>query len=388
MAQNITKSIIYAGVEDRVIDLFEGQYPVPDGITYNSYIIFDQQTAVIDSVDKAFVQEWLDGVTEQLNGREPDYIVVHHMEPDHGAGLSLFMHRFPDARVVISAQGLKMAQNLFKEDFSGRAVIVKEGDTLCLGAHTLRFFSAPMVHWPEVMVSYEESEKILFSADAFGKFGTFDWDDDWACEAARYYFGIVGKFGAQVQALLKKLGGIEIAAVCPLHGPVITAEHVPECVGLYSKWSSYEPERNGVVIAYASVYGGIKALAEELAEMLERKGQPKIELIDLARDDTTEALEGAFRSSKLVLASPTINGDVFPAVRDFIADLAAHNYQKRFVALMESGMWAPCSAKRMAELLGACKDLTFAENSVKMLGRPDAAVRAQLEKLAEELVSK
>ena len=388
MALNISKDILYAGVEDRDIDLFEGQYPVPDGITYNSYIIRDQQTAVMDAVDGRFAGEWLEGVMEHLDGTAPDYMVVHHMEPDHSAGLELFLDHFPETKIVTGAQGLKMAQNLFKKDLSGRAVVVKEGDTLCLGTHTLRFFGAPMVHWPEVLVSYEESEKVLFSADAFGRFGPFEWDDDWACEAARYYFGIVGKFGVQVQALLKKLSGLEIAAVCPLHGPVITGKHIAECVGLYNKWSSYEPERNGVVIAYASVYGATKALAEELAALLESKGQPKIEVFDLARDDTTEALEGAFRSSKLVLASPTINGDVFPAVRDYIQDLAAHNYQKRFVALIESGIWAPASAKRMAELLGGCKELTFAENPVKMLGRPDVAVRAQLEKLADELVSR
>ena len=388
MALNIAKDILYAGVEDRDIDLFEGQYPVPDGITYNSYIICDRQTAVMDAVDGRFGQAWLDGVIKLLGDKDPDYIVAHHMEPDHSAGLELFLRRYPEAKLVTGAQGLKMAQNLFKQDLSGRAVVVKEGDTLCLGTHTLRFFGAPMVHWPEVLVSYEESERILFSADAFGKFGPFDWDDDWACEAARYYFGIVGKFGVQVQALLKKLAGLEISAVCPLHGPVITGEHIAECVSLYDKWSSYEPERNGVVIAYASVYGATKALAEELAGLLEGKGLDKIEVFDLARDDTTEALEGAFRSSRLVLASPTINGDVFPAVKAYIDALAAHNYQKRFVALIESGMWAPASAKRMAELLGGCKDLEFAQTQVKMLGRPDGAVRAQLEKLADELVSR
>ncbi|MBQ9827023.1 MAG: FprA family A-type flavoprotein [Firmicutes bacterium] len=388
MALNIAKDILYAGVEDRDTDLFEGQYPVPDGIAYNSYIIRDQQTAVMDGVDGRFGQEWLDRVTELLDGRAPEYIVAHHMEPDHSASLELFLERFPEAKIVTSAQGVRMAQNLFKKDLSGRAVIVKEGDTLCLGTHTLRFIGAPMVHWPEVMVSYEESEKILFSADAFGRFGPFEWYDDWACEAARYYFGIVGKFGVQVQALLKKFAGTEVSAICPLHGSVITGEHIAECVGLYDKWSSYEPERNGVVIAYASVYGATKALAEELAELLQSKGQPKIEVFDLARDDVSEAVEGAFRSSKLVLASPTINGDVFPAVRDYIEDLAAHNYQKRFVALIESGMWGPASARRMAELLGGCKDLTFAETPVKMLGRPDDAVRAQLEKLAEEIAAR
>ena len=387
MALNIAKDILYAGVEDRDIDLFEGQYPVPDGITYNSYIIRDEQTAVMDGVDGRFAQKWLDGITEQLGGKTPAYMVVHHMEPDHSASLGLFMERYPEAKIVTSAQGVKMAQNLFKKDISARAVIVKEGDTLCLGTHTLRFFGAPMVHWPEVIVSYEERNKILFSADAFGKFGTFDDHEDWACEAARYYFGIVGKFGAQVQALLKKVSALPVDMICPLHGPVLK-EEIADCVALYNTWSSYAAERNGVVIAYSSVYGATKAVAEELAGLLEGKGLDKIEVFDLARDDTTEALEGAFRSSKLVLASPTINGDVFPDMRTYIEALAAHNYQNRFVALIESGMWAPASAKRMAELLGACKDITFAETQVKMLGRPDDAVRAQLEKLAEELVSR
>lgn len=386
MALNIAKDILYAGVEDRDIDLFEGQYPVPDGITYNSYIIRDEQTAVMDGVDGRFAQKWLDGITELLGGKAPAYMVVHHMEPDHSASLELFMERYPEAKIVTSAQGVKMAQNLFKKDISARAVIVKEGDTLCLGTHTLRFFGAPMVHWPEVIVSYEERNKILFSADAFGKFGTFDDHEDWACEAARYYFGIVGKFGAQVQALLKKVAALPVETICPLHGPVLK-EETADCVALYNTWSSYAAERNGVVIAYSSVYGATKAVAEELAGLLEGKGLDKIEVFDLARDDTTEALEGAFRSSKLVLASPTINGDVFPDMRTYIEALAAHNYQNRFVALIESGMWAPASAKRMAELLGACKDITFAETQVKMLGRPDDAVRAQLEKLAEELVS-
>ncbi|MCR5010422.1 MAG: FprA family A-type flavoprotein [Clostridia bacterium] len=387
MALNIAKDILYAGVEDRDIDLFEGQYPVPDGITYNSYIICDEQTAVMDGVDGRFAQKWLDGITELLGEKTPAYMVVHHMEPDHSASLGLFMEKYPEAKIVTSAQGVKMAQNLFKKDISARAVIVKEGDTLCLGIHTLRFFGAPMVHWPEVLVSYEERNKILFSADAFGKFGTFEDHEDWACEAARYYFGIVGKFGAQVQALLKKVSALPVDIICPLHGPVLK-EEIADCVALYNTWSSYVPERNGVVIAYSSVYGATKALAEELAGMLEGKGLDKIEVFDLARDDTTEALEGAFRSSKLVLASPTINGDVFPDMRTYIEALAAHNYQNRFVALIESGMWAPASAKRMAELLGTCKDITFAQTQVKMLGRPDDAVRAQLEKLAEELLSR
>ena len=387
MALNISKDILYAGVEDRDIDLFEGQYPVPDGITYNSYIIRDEQTAVIDGVDKHFTYEWMENIEELLDGKSPDYIVVHHMEPDHSASLEVFLRLYPEAKIVASAQAVKMAQNLFNKDISSRAVIVKEGDTLCLGTHTLRFIGAPMVHWPEVLVSFEESEKILFSADAFGKFGTFTDREDWACEAARYYFGIVGTFGAQVQALLKKVAALPVETICPLHGPVLR-EEIADCVALYNTWSSYAAERNGVVIAYASVYGATKALAEELARILGRKGQDHIELFDLARDDVTEALEGAFRSSKLVLASPTINGDVFPAVKAYIDALAAHNYQKRFVAFAESGMWAPCSAKRMAELLGGCKELEFAQSSVKMLGCPDEAVSAQLDKLAEEIVSR
>ena len=387
MALNIAKDILYVGVEDRDIDLFEGQYPVPDGITYNSYIIRDEQTAVMDGVDGHFTEEWLDNIAGALGAKSPDLIVVHHMEPDHSASLAEFLRRYPQARIVASAQALKMAQNLFKTDLSGRAVIVKDGDTLCLGVHTLQFFSAPMVHWPEVMVSFEEQDKVLFSADAFGKFGRFDDYEDWACEAARYYFGIVGKFGVQVQALLKKLAGLPVEIICPLHGPVLK-ETVPACVEIYNTWSSYNPERNGVAIAYASVYGNTEALTVTLAEMLRKKGQPKVEMIDLARDDVSEAVEEAFRSSKLVIASPTINGDVFPAVKSYIDTLAAHNFQNRFVGLMESGMWAPNSAKRMAELLAGCKDLTFAETAVKMTGSPDGAVLAQLEKLADELVSR
>ena len=387
MALNITKDILYVGVEDRDIDLFEGQYPVPDGITYNSYILMDEQTAVLDGVDGRFADEWLDNIAGALGAKDPDLIVVHHMEPDHSAGLAKFLERYPKAKIVTSAQALKMGQNLFKADLSGRAVIVKDGDTLCLGVHTLRFISAPMVHWPEVMVSFEEQDKVLFSADAFGKFGRFDDYEDWACEAARYYFGIVGKFGAQVQALLKKVSAYPVETVCPLHGPVLK-ETLGSCVELYNTWSSYVPERNGVAIAYASVYGNTEALAVALAEMLRSKGQPKVELFDLARDDVSEAVEEAFRSSKLVIASPTINGDVFPAVKSYIDTLAAHNFQNRFVALIESGMWAPSTAKRMAEMLAGCKDLVFAETAVKMTGSPDGTVLAQLEKLADELVSR
>ncbi len=380
----ITEDILYAGVFDEEIDLFEGQYPVENGVTYNSYIIMDSKVAVMDGVDGRFSGVWLAGIEEKLQGRQPDYIVVHHMEPDHGASVWAFLKKYPGAKMVASAQAVKVAQNYFLQDLSERCVAVKEGDVLELGKHTLHFVAAPMVHWPEVMVSYDSCSKALFSADAFGTFGPFEWDDDWACEARRYYFGIVGKFGAQAQNLLKKAAGLDISMILPLHGPVIK-EKLAYCVDLYQKWASYTPECDGVAVCYASVYGGTKAAAEELVKQLESSGQHQIELFDLARCDQSEALEAAFRYPKLVLASPTINSNVFPAVKSFITALADHNYQKRLVALVETGMWAPCSAKIMGDLLAGCKEITFANTRVKITGHVKDDDIAAIKALTSEL---
>ena len=381
---NLTADILYAGVYDRELDLFEGQYPVENGATYNSYIIMDSKVAVMDGVDGRFSDAWLKGIEEKLQGRQPDYIVVHHMEPDHGASVFAFLEKYPKAMMVASAQAVKVAQSYFLADLSQRAVTVKEGDVLDLGRHKLRFIAAPMVHWPEVMVSFDDADGVLFSADAFGTFGSFEGSGDWAGEAARYYFGIVGKFGIQAQNLLKKAAGLNIKMILPLHGPVLK-DNAAQCVDLYSKWTSYTPEDEGVTLCYASVYGGTKAVAETLAAELEKNGQHIVEVFDLARCDQSAALAAAFRHSRLVLASPTINGNVFPAVKNFIAALADHNYQKRFIALIETGMWAPCSAKCMTELLGGCKDITFSSTKVKVTGHASEADLACVKALALEL---
>jgi len=384
---NITKDIIYAGVYDKDIDLFEGQYPVKDGITYNSYIIADEKTAVMDGVDGHFTDEWLSGLAEKLGGRSPDYIVVHHMEPDHSASLGAFLKAYPQAKMVASAQAVKLAQNYFKTDLSQRSIAVKDGDVLELGKHVLRFVSAPMVHWPEVMVSYDECDKTLFTADAFGTFGPFEGYEDWSAEASRYYFGIVGKFGVQVQALLKKLSALQVSMILPLHGPVLK-EQAAECVKLYSQWSSYAPEEDGAVICYASVYGNTRAAAKELAEKLVQKGQGNVCVFDLARCDQSEAMAAAFRYSKLVLASPTINGNVFPAVKNFITALADHSFQKRFAAFIEAGMWAPASGKLMGDMLAACKDMEFAASKVKITASIDEAGHAAIDALADEIAAR
>ncbi len=380
----ISESIRYVGVNDKKIDLFEGQYQVPNGMAYNSYVILDDKIAVMDSVDAAFTREWLDNLAAVLGERTPDYLVVQHMEPDHSANIMNFMTAYPNAVVVASDKAFRMMQNFFGTDFADRRMVVGEGDTLSLGSHQLRFITAPMVHWPEVLVTYESTEQILFSADAFGKFGALDAQEDWACEARRYYFGIVGKYGAQVQALLKKAAALDIKTICPLHGPVLK-EDLGYYLGLYSTWSSYQPEEEGVVIAYTSVYGNTKRAVELLADALRAKGCPKVVVNDLARCDMAEAVEDAFRYSKLVLATTTYNADIFPFMREFIHHLTERNYSNRTVALVENGSWAPMAAKVMGEMLAKSKNLTFAENKVKISSALNEASRAQLEALAEEL---
>ena len=380
----ITNDIRYIGVNDHEVDLFEGQYVVPNGMSYNSYAIMDEKVAIMDTVDQNFTAEWLGNIESVLEGRKPDYLVVHHMEPDHSANIHKFLTTYPEATVVSSAKAFTMMKQFFGTDYSDRRIVVGEGDTLCLGKHTLTFVTAPMVHWPEVIVSYDSCDKVLFSADGFGKFGALDAEEDWACEARRYYIGIVGKYGAQTQALLKKAAGLDIAVICPLHGPVLT-ENLGYYINLYDIWSSYRVENEGVLIAYTSVYGHTKAAVELLAKKLEEKGCPKVSVADLARDDMAEAVEDAFRYSKLVLATTTYNGDVFPFMKEFINHLTERNYQNRTVAFMENGSWAPVAGKVMSKMLENSKNLTYTENSVKIFSALSDESRAQIEALAEEL---
>ena len=380
----ITNDIRYIGVNDHEVDLFEGQYVVPNGMSYNSYAIMDEKIAIMDTVDQNFTDEWLKNIETVLEGRKPDFLVVHHMEPDHSANIHKFLTAYPEATVVSSAKAFTMMKQFFGTDFSDRRIVVGEGDTLCLGKHTLTFVTAPMVHWPEVIVSYDSCDKVLFSADGFGKFGALDAEEDWACEARRYYIGIVGKYGAQTQALLKKAAGLDIAIICPLHGPVLT-ENLSYYINLYDIWSSYKVESEGVVIAYTSVYGHTKAAVELLAEKLEEKGCPKVTVTDLARDDMAEAVEDAFRYSKLVLATTTYNGDVFPFMKEFIHHLTERNYQNRTVAFVENGSWAPVATKVMAKMLENSRNLTYAENNVKIFSALSDESRTQIEALAEEL---
>ena len=382
----ITEDIKYIGVNDHDIDLFEGQYDVREnGMAYNSYVILADKVAVTDTVDAHFVDEWLDNLDAALAGRMPSYLIVHHMEPDHSAGIAAFMERYPEAQIVASAMAFRMMSAYFGTDFDGRKVVAKDGFELDLGGHVLTFVGAANVHWPEVLFSYDATDKVLFSADGFGKFGANDIEDPegWACEARRYYFGIVGKFGKSVQAVLKKAAELKIEHICPLHGPVLS-ENLGYYLETYNTWSSYEPEDAGVTIAYASVYGNTKQAAEELAAALEAKGQ-KVSLFDLARDDMAEAVEDAFRYDRLVLASVTYAGGIFPFMSTFIHTLAEHDYQKRTVALVESGMWAPTAAKVMRGELEAMKDIKIAENVVTVRGALNDASRAQIQALAEEL---
>ena len=381
---NVTKDIRYIGVNDHQIDLFEGQYVVPNGMAYNSYAILDEKIAIMDTVDKNFGEEWLDNIRTTLEGRKPDYLVVQHMEPDHSANIHNFLTVYPEATVVSSAKAFMMMKNFFGTDYADRRIVVGEGDTLSLGVHTLTFVTAPMVHWPEVIVTYDSHDKVLFSADGFGKFGALDAEEDWACEARRYYIGIVGKYGAQVQALLKKAATLDIQTICPLHGPVLT-ENLGYYLGKYDIWSSYAVEDEGVMIAYTSVYGHTKAAVELLAKKLEEKGCPKVVVNDLARCDMAEAVEDAFRYGKIVLATTTYNGDIFPFMKEFIHHLTERNFRNRTVGLMENGSWAPTAAKTMAKMLEGSKDLTFAGTTVKIMSALNDDSRAQIEALAEEL---
>lgn len=379
----ISDTVFYAGVNDRKVDLFEGQYPVPNGISYNSYIIKGEKVAVMDSVDKNFGEEWLENIEKVLGDKAPDYLAVLHMEPDHSANIKAFLEKYPDAVVVSSAKAFAMMENYFGKEIAKNRLEVKDGEKLDLGGRSLTFVAAPMVHWPEVMVAYDDKDKILFSADAFGKFGDLNSDEPWDDEARRYYIGIVGKYGTQAQSLLKKAAALDIAKICPLHGEVLDKD-LAHYISLYNIWSSYAVEKEGVVIAYASVYGNTAGAAKLLKEKLEAKGVC-VALYDLARADRSLVLAEAFRYGKLVLASTTYNGDVFPFMRYFIGDLAEHNYQNRTVAFIENGTWAPMAKKKMADMLAGCKNLTFAENSVKIISAVNEQNINEIENLAEEL---
>ena len=381
----ITKDIIYIGVNDHDIDLFEGQYAVPAGMAYNSYVIKDEKIAVMDTVDAHFGEQWLANLRDALDGRAPDYLVVQHMEPDHSANIAAFAQAYPDATIVASAKAFAMMKNFFGTDYADRRTVVGDGNTLPLGEHTLTFVTAPMVHWPEVIVTYDSRDKVLFSADGFGKFGALDTDEDWACEARRYYFGIVGKYGAQVQTLLRKASALDIAVICPLHGPVLT-ENLGYYLGLYNTWSSYTPESCGVLIAYTSVYGNTKAAAELLAERLRERGCEKVVLTDLARSDTAEAVEDAFRYDRLVLATTTYNAELFPFMREFISELTERGYRGRKVGLVENGSWAPMAAKVMRGMLEGCKDITFTDTTVRILSALSEESRAAIDAMADELM--
>lgn len=380
----VTNDIKYVGVNDRDIDLFEGQYIVENGMAYNSYVILDKKIAVMDSVDANFKDEWLDNLADVLGDKTPDYLIVQHMEPDHSANIDVFAEKYPDAQIVASAQAFNMMKNFFGTDFSDRRIVVKEGDTLELGEHTLTFITAPMVHWPEVIMTYDSRDKVLFSADGFGKFGALDADEDWACEARRYYFGIVGKYGAQVQNVLKKAAALEIQTICPLHGPILK-ENLDYYLGLYNTWSSYGTESEGVVIAYTSVYGHTKSAVELLAQKLNDAGCPKVAVTDLARDDMAEAVEDAFRYGTLVLATTTYNADIFPFMREFINHLTERNFSNRTIAFVENGSWAPTAAKVMRKMLEDCKNIKFAENTVTIKSALSDNNRAQIDALAAEL---
>lgn len=380
----ITKDIRYVGVNDHQVDLFEGQYSVPNGMAYNSYVILDEKVAVMDTVDKSFTHQWLDNLAAVLGTRKPDYLVVQHMEPDHAANIANFMKVYPETTVVSSAKAFAMMQNFFGTDYADRRVVVGEGSTLTLGKHTLTFVTAPMVHWPEVIVTYDSTDKVLFSADGFGKFGALDADESWDDEARRYYIGIVGKYGPQVQALLKKAAGLDIQIICPLHGPVLT-ENLGHYLNLYDIWSGYRVESEGIVVAYTSVYGHTKEAAELLAQKLEAKGCPRVVVHDLARCDMAEAVADAFRYGKLVLATTTYNADVFPFMKEYIHHLTERNFRNRTVALMENGSWAPLAAKTMRGMLEGCKNLTFTETTVRILSALNEESREQVETLAAEL---
>ncbi len=380
----ITNDIKYVGVNDHQVDLFEGQYIVPNGMSYNSYIIFDEKIAVMDTVDINFTEEWLNNIEAALGDRRPDYLIVQHMEPDHSANVVNFLKKYPEAKIISSQKAFKMMKNFFGTDFEDNRLIVGDGDTLSLGEHTLTFVTAPMVHWPEVIVTYDSHDKVLFSADGFGKFGALDIEEEWACEARRYYIGIVGKYGVQVQALLKKAAGLDIAVICPLHGPVLN-KNLSYYIDLYDTWSSYRPEEEGVVIAYTSIYGNTKKAVYELAKKLEQKGCRKVVINDLARCDMAEAVEDAFRYSKIVLATTTYNSEIFPFMREFVHHLTERNFTDRTVGFIENGTWAPLAAKIMKNMFEKSKNLTFCESTVSIMSAMNEKNAAEIEALAEEL---
>ena len=381
----ITDSILYVGVDDKDLDLFESQYVVPNGVSYNSYVILDEKVTLMDTVDQRATKEWLENLDAVLEGRTIDYLVVSHMEPDHAANAKTLIDKFPNMKIVGNAKTFAMMSQFFDVDLTGRSVVVKEGDTLNLGAHTLQFIMAPMVHWPEVMVTYEQSEKILFSADGFGKFGALDVEESWACEARRYYFNIVGKYGAQVQALLKKAATLDIKMICPLHGPILK-ENLAFYIDKYNTWSSYEPEDEGVFVAYASIHGNTAEAAKEFVEMLRKNGAEKVVIADLSREDMAEAVEDAFRYSKLVVAAASYDAGVFPCMEDFLHHLKAKNYQKRTVGIIENGSWAPSAAKQMKAILEGMKNITICEPVVTIKSTLNETSRKVMEELAEVLV--
>ena len=380
----ITKDIVYLGVNDHAVDLFESQYSVPNGMAYNSYLIMDDQTVVMDTVDAHFTDEWITKIAAALGDRAPDYLVVQHMEPDHAGSIDAFAQAYPTTKIVSSAKAFVMMQQFFGTDYADRRIVVKEGDTLPLGHHTLHFVTAPMVHWPEVIMTYDDADKVLFSADAFGKFGALDVEEEWLPEARRYFIGIVGKYGVQVQAVLKKAAGLDIETICSLHGPILHKEQLADVLAAYDTWSAYRPETDGILVAYTSIYGHTADAAEQLAEELRTKGQ-QVVVMDLARCDMAEAVAQAFRFSKLVLATPTYNADVFPFMKEFIHHLTERNYQNRTVAFIENGSWAPMAAKVMAKMLEGSKNLTYAATTVTVRGALNAANEAQIAALADEL---
>ena len=382
---SITESIKYVGVNDHNIDLFEGQYIVPNGMAYNSYVIFGEKIVVLDTVDADFGEEWIENIKKVLNGKTPDFLIVQHMEPDHSSNINLFAETFKNAKIVASKKAFQMMKNFYGNEFSERQIVVGEGDTLDLGGRTLTFITAPMVHWPEVIVTYDDLDKVLFSADGFGKFGALDVEEDWACEARRYYIGIVGKYGVQVQALLKKASNLQIEKICPLHGPVLS-ENLDYYLNLYNIWSSYDVESEGVLIAYTSVYGNTKKAVMLLADELKAMGCPKVVVNDLARCDMAEAVEDAFRYGKLVLATTTYNGDIFPFMREFIEHLTERNFQNRKVGFIENGSWAPMATKVMGEMLSKCKNLEYTETNVKILSAVTEENIAEINALAKEMI--
>ena len=386
MISNVTGKIKYIGVDDTTIDLFESQYIVPNGISYNSYLIMDEKIAIMDTADKRKGEEWFANLEEGLEGRTPDYLIVQHMEPDHAGNIAALMAKYPNLKVVASAKAIQMMPQFFEDTcFEGKTVAVKEGETLSLGEHTLQFFMAPMVHWPEVMVTYDQADKVLFSADGFGKFGALAHEEDWACEARRYYFNICGKYGAQVQALLKKAATLDIACICPLHGPILK-ENLGYYIGLYDTWSKYEVETEGVFIAYASIHGGTKKAAEKLAEILREKGAPKVSIADLSRDDMAESVEDAFRMSKLVIAAASYDADVFPPMHDFLHHLKIKAYQKRRVGIIENGSWAPCAGRVMKGMLEQMKDIEIVEPMVTIRSAMKQSDIPAMEALADAML--